>query len=197
MTVVSTSRLPVVAQMSRARWPSSPTTRSCDCLHRGSNAQSRQQNRRGGALARADGERTLCRAEAGAPLGGLVRWGRRGSGRRARAHAPAACAPVLHARAQRQGRPKAARAACVAAGRAGGHTCVRRVDVPGLEEVSDEVDRGVGRLARALAPRRVHGDVCAWVLCVRSGVCGGAVVLNSCGAAGRRGRDSGGECTSN
>jgi hypothetical protein len=39
VTAVSTSRLPVVAQMSRARWPSSPTARSCGCLHRGSNAQ--------------------------------------------------------------------------------------------------------------------------------------------------------------
>ena len=42
-----------------------------------------------------------------------------------------------------------------------------------LEEVGDEVDRGVDRLARALVPRRMHADVCAWVLCVRSGVCGG------------------------
>jgi hypothetical protein len=74
---------------------------------------------------------------------------------------------------------------------------VRRVGVPGLEVVGDEVDRGTDRLARALVPRRVHGDVCAWVLCVRSGVCGGAVVLISCGAAGRRGRESGGDRTSN
>ena len=42
--------------------------------------------------------------------------------------------------------------------------------------VGDEVDRGVDRLARALVPQRVHGDACAWVLCVRSGVCGGAGV---------------------
>ena len=39
MTVVSTSRLPVVAEMSRARWPSCPTARSRGCLHRGSNTQ--------------------------------------------------------------------------------------------------------------------------------------------------------------
>ena len=38
MTVESTSRLPVVAEMSRVRWPLSPTARSCGCLHRGSNA---------------------------------------------------------------------------------------------------------------------------------------------------------------
>jgi hypothetical protein len=39
VTVVSMSRLPVVAHMSRAQWPSIPTARSCGCLHRGSNAQ--------------------------------------------------------------------------------------------------------------------------------------------------------------
>ena len=67
---------------------------------------------------------------------------------------------------------------------------------PWLEEVGDEVDRGVDRLARALLPRLVHGDVCAWVLCVRSGVWGGAVVCCSRVAAGRRGWDSGGDRTS-
>ena len=39
VTKLSTLRLPVVAEMSRARWLSSPTARSCGCLHRGSNAQ--------------------------------------------------------------------------------------------------------------------------------------------------------------
>ena len=39
LTMESTSRLPVVAEMSRARWPSSPTARSRGCLHRASNAQ--------------------------------------------------------------------------------------------------------------------------------------------------------------
>ena len=39
VTELSTLRLPVVAEMSRAQWPSSPTARSCGCLHRGSNAQ--------------------------------------------------------------------------------------------------------------------------------------------------------------
>ena len=89
---------------------------------------------------------------------------------------------VHRSRAQRQGRPKAARAACVAASRAGGHTCGWWVGVPGLEEIGDEVDRGVDRLARALLiVLPVHLDVCDWVLCVRSGVCGGAVVLISRG----------------
>ena len=39
VTELSTLRLPVVAEMSRARWPSSPTSRICGCLHQGSNAQ--------------------------------------------------------------------------------------------------------------------------------------------------------------
>jgi len=54
---------------------------------------------------------------------------------------------------------------------------LRWVGVPGLEEVGDEVDRGVDRLARALVPRRVYCDGCDWVMCARSGVCGGAFVL--------------------
>ena len=74
----------------------------------GEQRASRQQNRRGGAFARADGERKLRRAEAGAPRQARS-WSRRGSGRRACACAPAACAPVSRARALRQGRPKAAR----------------------------------------------------------------------------------------
>ena len=142
-----------------ARWPSSPTARSCGCLHRASNAASCQQNRRGGEVARADGEHKLRRAEAGAPLGGHDVWACAGAdGARARVH-------LLHvhrSRAQQQGRPKAARTAGEAASRAG-HTCGWWVVVPGLEEVDDEVDCGVDRLARALVPRRVHGDVCAWV----------------------------------
>ena len=131
-----------------------------------------QQNRRGGEVARADGEHKLRRAEAGAPLGGHDVWACAGAdGARARVH-------LLHvhrSRAQQQGRPKAARTAGEAASRAG-HTCGWWVVVPGLGEVDDEVSGGVDRLARALVPRRVHGDVCARVLCVRSGLCGGAVV---------------------
>ena len=79
----------------------------------------------------------------------------------------AACAPA--SRAQRQGRPKLLRMP------GGGHTCGWCSEEVGL---GDEVDCGVGRLARIIAPRRVHCDVCAWrVSCVWSGVCcGGARV---------------------
>ena len=57
----------------------------------------------------------------------------------------------------------------------------------GSEEVGDEVDRRVDRLARILAPRRVHCDVCGWrVSCVRSGVCVGTVVLFSRGGWAKR-----------
>ena len=103
VTVVSTSRLPVVAEMSRA-----PDLSQLRLPAPGEQRASRQQNRRGGAFARADGERKLRRAEAGAPRHARS-WSRRGSGRRACACAPAACAPVSRARALRQGRPKAAR----------------------------------------------------------------------------------------
>ena len=73
---------------------------------------SRQQNRRGGALARADGERKLRRAEAGAPLGGhVVGAGAGAESARARVHLQY----VHRSCAQWQGRPKAARAARVAA----------------------------------------------------------------------------------
>jgi len=120
VTVVSTSRLPVVAEMSRARWPSSPSARSCSCLHRGSNAQAVSKT---GEAARSHVPMASasCVARGGWRASRRARsWGRRGSGRRACACAPAACAPVSLSRAQRQGRPKAGRAACVAACRAGG-----------------------------------------------------------------------------
>ena len=112
VTVVSTSRLPVVVQMSRARWPSSPTARSCDCLHRGSNAQ---------AVSKTGGARLLfcwrrastCRWRAQVVSRGGWRasrrarklWGRRGSGRRARVHLQhvrRACAPARSGRAYRK-----------------------------------------------------------------------------------------------
>jgi hypothetical protein len=85
----------------------------------GKQRASRQQNRRGGAFAHADGERKWHRAEAGAPLGGHGVGAYAGAdGARARLHLQ----HVHQSRAQRQGRPKAARAAGVAASRAG-HTC--------------------------------------------------------------------------
>ncbi len=90
-------------------------------------------------------------------------------------------------------------ARCVAGGDACAVSAMKmNVGVPGLEEVGDEVDRGVDRLARSLVPRRVHVDVCAWVLCVRSGMCvhGGTVVLISRGGWERM-ADSGGDRTSN
>jgi hypothetical protein len=104
VTVVSTSRLPVVAEMSRARWPSSPSARSCGCLHRGSNAQAVSKtgeaarshvpmaSASGVALRRARSLRS--RAGAGADIARA----------RPRARARAACAPA--SRAQRQGRPR-------------------------------------------------------------------------------------------
>ena len=83
VTVVSTSRLPVVAEMSRARWPSSPTSRSCGCLHRGSNAQAVSKTGEAArSLARADGQRKWHCAAAGAESS---ESGRRGSGHHARA----------------------------------------------------------------------------------------------------------------
>ena len=104
-TLVSILRLPVVAEMLRVRAVAVVPGRSQRWLPApGEQRASRQQNRRGGALARADGERKLHRAEAGAPRQARS-WSRRGSGRRACACAPAACAPVSRARALRQGRP--------------------------------------------------------------------------------------------
>ena len=96
----------------------------------GDQRASRQQNRRR-RVRTCEGERKLSRAEAGAPLGGhVVGAGTGADGARARVHLQ----HVHKSRAQRQGRPKAARAAGVAAGRAG-HTCGWWVGVPGLEEV--------------------------------------------------------------
>ena len=179
VTVVSTSRLPVVVEMLRARWPSCPTARSCGCLHRGSNAQAVSKT---GEAARSHVPMgsASCVARRPARLGRhVVGAGAGADGARARVHLQHAHRSRARVRCGRADRKL--RAACVAAGRAGGHTCGWWVGVPGLEEVGDEVDRGVDRLVRALVPRRVHCDVCVLVLCVRSGVCGGAVVLISRG----------------
>ena len=170
MTVESTSRLPVVAEMSRVRWPLSPTARSCGCLHRGSNAQAVSKT---GEAARSHllMASVSCVARRPARLGGhLVGAGEGAYGARVRVCTCSMCTGLArNGRADRKLR-------ALHAGRAGRHTCEWSVGVPGLEEFHDEVDSGVDRLARALVPRRVHGDVCAWVLFVRSGVCGGAVV---------------------
>ncbi len=57
----------------------------------------------------------------------------------------------------------------------------------GCDEVGDDADRRVDRLARILVPRRVHCDVCGWrVSCVRSGVECRAVVLISRGGWAKR-----------
>ena len=163
----------------------------------GEQRASRQQNWRGGALARADGQRKWRRAEAARAWSLRSRAGAGADIARARprARAPAACAPA--SRAQRQGQPKLRR---MRGGRPGWgtHLCGCWLVSLGGEEVGDEVDHGVDRLARILVPRRVHCDVCAWrVVCVRSGVCcGWTIVLISRAGWGRRGRDLGGDRTS-
>jgi hypothetical protein len=105
VTVVSTSRLPVVAEMSRARWPSSPSARSCGCLHRGSNAQAVSKTGEAARSTRADGQRKLRRASRRArSLRSRAGAGADIARARPRARARAACAPA--SRAQRQGRPR-------------------------------------------------------------------------------------------
>ena len=123
---------------------------------------SHQQNRRGGALAHADGQRKLRRAEAGAPRRARSRAGAGADIARARG--------LVRVRVQHAHRPRASSgradrswAVCVAAVRAVGGTPVDGGLVSlGSEEVGDEVDHGVDRHARILVPRRVHCDVCAW-----------------------------------
>ena len=116
VTVVSTSRLPVVAKMSRTRWPSSPTARSCGCLHRGSNVQA--VSKAGEAAARLPVP--IASARGIAPRRARSLRSRAGTGADiAPARPLAACAPA--SRAQRQGRPKLRR---MRGGRPGwGHTC--------------------------------------------------------------------------
>jgi hypothetical protein len=125
----------------------------------GEQRASRQQNRRGGAFARADGEHKLRRAEAGAPLGGhIVGAGAGADGARAR---------VQHVLRSAEG-PTESCARCMRGCRQGWGAHLRWVGVPGLEEVGDNVDRGVGRLARALVPRRVRARGCARMGVVRA-----------------------------
>ena len=124
VTVVSTSRLPVVAKLSRARWPSSPTARNCGCLHRGSNAQAVSKI---GEAARSHVPMASAsciaprRARRSTELGKEL--GRRGSGHRARAGG-LLCVRLQHAHRPRarSGRADRSCAACVVAGRAVGGT---------------------------------------------------------------------------
>jgi hypothetical protein len=131
VTVVSTSRLPIVTEMSRARWPSSPTSRICGCLHQGSNAQAVSKT---GEAARS--HVTMASASSvvlrQARLGGCgvgqarVQISRSRTRPRARARAPCAAA----SRAQRQGRLMQGR---MRGGRPGwGHTCGWWVGILGL-----------------------------------------------------------------
>jgi len=141
----------------------------------GEQRESRQQNWRGGALARADGQRKWRRAEAGAES---TESGRRGSGHRTRA---ASCARAC---SMRTGLARAAAGPTEAAPHAwrpaglGGTPVDGGLVSLGCEEVGDDVDRGVDRLARILVPRGASIVMCAlggWCAC---GVeCGGAIVL--------------------
>ena len=110
VTVVSTSRLPVVAEMLRARWPSSPTSCSCGCLHKGSNAQAVSKTGEAArSLARADGQRKWRRAEAARARSLRSRAGAGADIARTR---PRARAPAARARLQHAHRP------CARSGRA-------------------------------------------------------------------------------
>jgi hypothetical protein len=187
VTVVSTSRLMVVPKMSRARWPSSPSARSCSCLHRESNAKAVSKK---GVAARSHVPMASasCVARGGRRASRRARsWGRRSSGRRARARVRLQHALRSLSLARAAAGPTESCARCMrGCPQSGGHTCGWRAGVPGLEEVGDKVDRGVDRLARALVPRRVYCDGSACVLCVQSGVCGGAFVLIFCGGWEKR-----------
>ena len=167
VTELSTSRLMVVAEMSRARWPSSPSARSCRCLHRGSNAQAVSKTGEAArSLARADGQ---CKGRHASRRARSLR-SRAGAGADIARARTASCACACSMRtglARAAAGPTESCAACVAGGTPvdGGLVSL------GGEEVGDEVDRGVDHLARILAPRRVHCDVCARrVVCFRSGV---------------------------
>jgi hypothetical protein len=178
VTVVSTSRLPVVAEMSRARWPSSPSARSCGCLHRGSNAQAVSKTGEAArSLARADGQRKLHRASRRA-RSPRSRAGAGADIARARA-ASCACACSMRSGLARAaaGPTEAAPHAWRPAGLGGTPVDGGLVSLGG-EEVGDDVDRGVDRLSRILVPRGASIVMCApggWCAC---GVaCGGAIVL--------------------
>ena len=160
VTELSMLCLPVVAEMSRARWPSSPSARSCGCLHRESNAKAVSKT---GVAARSH----VPMASASCVARGGRRASRQARERTARVHLQHVHRSLACARSGRANRKLRALHARLPAGPGGTH--LRWVGVPGLEEVGDKVDRGVDRLARALVPRRVYCDGCVWVLCARSG----------------------------
>ena len=194
MTVVSTSRLPVVAEMSRARWPSSPTSCSCGCLHKGSNAQA--VSKTGEA---APSYLPMASASGVAPRGGRGVYGVGQARERTSRARTASCACAC---SMRTGLARAAAGPTEAAPHAwrpaglGGTPVDGGLVSLGVEEVGDEVDRGVDRLARILAPRGASILRCALGGRCACGVeCGWAIVLSRV-AAGRRGRDLGGDRTS-
>jgi len=167
VTVVSTSRLPIVAEMSRARWPSSPTARTCGCLHRGSNVQAVSKTGEA-ALSHVPMASASCIALRQARLGGRgvgqVRVQISHSRTRPRARARAPCAAA--SRAQRQGGPRLGH---MRGGRPGWGTPVDGGLVSlGSEEDGDDVGHGVDRLARILVCRGASIVMCAlggWCAC--------------------------------
>jgi len=146
----------------------------------GKQRASRQQNKRGGAFA----HEPMASASCIAPRRARSLRSRAGAGAdiaRARGFVRVHVQHAQRLRA-RSGRADRSCAACVIAGRAGGTLVDGGLVSLVSGEVGDDVDRRVVRLARILVPRRVPCDVCGWrVSCLRSGVCGRAVVLISRG----------------
>ena len=118
--------------------------------------------------------------------------GRRGSGHRARAHARAlaACAPASREAAARPTEAAPQRTHTWRAAGLGGTPVNGGLVSLGSEEVGDEEDRGVDRLARILAPRGA-----SIVMCALGGQCACgvdcAVVGLSCCLAWRLGEEGG------
>ncbi len=132
----------------------------------GEQRASRQQNRRGGARARTCRwpAQVASRLAAGAES---TESGRRGSGHRARAASCACACTMRTGLARAAAGPTRSCAACLAAGRAGGHTYGGLVSLGG-EEFGDDVDRGVDRFSRILVPRGASILMCAlggWCAC--------------------------------
>ena len=111
----------------------------------GEQRASRQQNRRGGAFARADGERKLRRAEAGAP--------RQARERTARVRARVCTCSMRTGIARAAAGPTEAGPQARQPAGLGGTPADDGLVSLGGEEVGDEVDRGMDRLARVLVYR--------------------------------------------